>query len=259
MSQWPIVRLRDVVSMTSRGESPLPGRAYRLLGVRLWGQGAYARETIDGSGTQYSQLFRVDEGDIVVNKIWARNGSVSVVNAELAGAYGSPEFPTYAPKKDMLLPRWAYWFTRSPLLWAQCDELSRGTSGQNRLRPERFLEVQILLPPIAEQRRMIAELDVAEEASQDHKRACEDVQREANAVLLAVFRKIVNGAPLLHMKDIAPLVRRVTEIDPDSAYPELGIRSFGKGTFHKPAIKGMDLGSKRLFRSEERRVGKPCR
>lgn len=248
MSRWPIVSLGDVVSLTWRGESPLPGRAYRLMGVRLWGQGAYARETIDGSGTQYPQLFRVEEGDIVVNKIWARNGSVSVVNADIAGAYGSPEFPTYAPKQDRLLPRWAYWFTRSPLLWKQCDELSRGTSGQNRLRPERFLEVQIPLPPMAEQRRMVAQLDAAEEGSEQHRRACEEVRREADATLLAAFRKIIKDAPLARMDDIAPLVRRVTEIDPDCAYPELGIRSFGKGTFHKPAIKGMDLGSKKLFK-----------
>jgi type I restriction enzyme, S subunit len=248
MNRWPIVSLGDVVSQTWRGESPLPGRAYRLMGVRLWGQGAYARETIDGSGTQYSQLFRVEEGDIVVNKIWARNGSVSVVNADLAGAYGSPEFPTYAPKQDRLLPRWAYWFTRSPLLWKQCDELSRGTSGQNRLRPERFLDVQIPLPPIAEQQRIVAQLDAADEGRENHRISTEGVRREVDATLLAAFRDVIKDAPLARMDDIAPLVRRVTEIDPDWAYPELGIRSFGKGTFHKPAIKGMDLGSKRLFK-----------
>jgi type I restriction enzyme S subunit len=30
----------------------------------------------------------------------------------------------------------------------------------------------------------------------------------------------------------------------------LGIRSFGKGTFHKPALSGFDLGNKRIFRIE---------
>jgi type I restriction enzyme S subunit len=30
----------------------------------------------------------------------------------------------------------------------------------------------------------------------------------------------------------------------------LGIRSFGKGTFHKPALSGFDLGTKRVFHIE---------
>jgi hypothetical protein len=34
------------------------------------------------------------------------------------------------------------------------------------------------------------------------------------------------------------------------AYPELGIRSFGKGTFHKPPLSGSEVGTKRLYRIE---------
>ena len=35
---------------------------------------------------------------------------------------------------------------------------------------------------------------------------------------------------------------RLTRVDirPDHSYPELGIRSFGKGTFHKPPLTGAD-------------------
>jgi type I restriction enzyme S subunit len=40
------------------------------------------------------------------------------------------------------------------------------------------------------------------------------------------------------------------EIGPDDAYPELGIRSFGKGSFHKPSLDGTQVGSKKLYRIE---------
>lgn len=50
--------------------------------------------------------------------------------------------------------------------------------------------------------------------------------------------------------EIAPLVRRIVEIEPDAMYPELGLRSYGKGTFHKPAIMGSELGGKRIYRIE---------
>ncbi|MFD1712112.1 hypothetical protein FVQ98_04845 [Ottowia sp. GY511] len=56
--------------------------------------------------------------------------------------------------------------------------------------------------------------------------------------------------PKVALADIAPLVRRPVEIHHDQAYPELGIRSFGRGTFHKLALSGADAGNKRLFRIE---------
>lgn len=56
--------------------------------------------------------------------------------------------------------------------------------------------------------------------------------------------------PKVSLAEIAPIVRRPVEIRHDQAYPELGIRSFARGTFHKPALSGADVGTKRLFRIE---------
>jgi type I restriction enzyme, S subunit len=60
----------------------------------------------------------------------------------------------------------------------------------------------------------------------------------------------MKGWPKVSLALIAPIVRRSVEIHQDQAYPELGIRSFGRGTFHKPALRGADVGTKRLFRIE---------
>ena len=156
---WPVVALGEVAKRVQRSETPQPGTPYRQIGVRLWGQGAYQRETVDGSETKYPVFYRVQKDDIIVNKIWARNGSVAVVTADLDGSFGSAEFPTYEADRAVLLSGWFAWFTKTPKLWAQCDDLSRGTSGQNRLRPERFLDVRLPLPPLNEQQRIVAKLD----------------------------------------------------------------------------------------------------
>ncbi len=156
---WPMVPLGEIATPVERSEVPTPGTAYRQIGVRLWGQGAYEREPIDGSQTKYQTLSRVETDDIIVNKIWARNGSVAVVPEILAGCYGSSEFPTFAPIRERLEPRWFHWFTKTRDLWEQCDAKSRGTSGKNRIRPERFLEIEIPLPPLAEQRRIVARIE----------------------------------------------------------------------------------------------------
>lgn len=50
--------------------------------------------------------------------------------------------------------------------------------------------------------------------------------------------------------DVLQLQRRALPIDPTGNYEEIGIRSFGKGIFHKEPTTGSDLGNKRVFRIE---------
>jgi type I restriction enzyme S subunit len=84
---------------------------------------------------------------------------VAVVPENLEGGYVSGEFPTFTPTSQKLEPRWFHWLTKRPSFWDQCDEKSRGTSGKNRIKPERFLEIEIPLPPLAEQRRIVARIE----------------------------------------------------------------------------------------------------
>ena len=57
-------------------------------------------------------------------------------------------------------------------------------------------------------------------------------------------------AKWLPMSKAAPIVRRDVAIDHQSSHAELGVRSFGKGTFHKPTLSGLELGGKRVYRIE---------
>ncbi len=156
---WQIVPIKEAAVPIERPERPVAGTVYRQLGVRLWGQGAYEREPLDGSQTRYGTLSRVEKDDIVVNKIWARNGSVAVVSETLAGCFVSGEFPTFAPHRGVLDPRWFHWLTKTKGFWEQCDEKSRGTSGKNRIRPEQFLQILVPLPPLPEQQRIVARIE----------------------------------------------------------------------------------------------------
>lgn len=50
--------------------------------------------------------------------------------------------------------------------------------------------------------------------------------------------------------DIVRLARRPVTIELAGTYGEIGVRSFGKGIFHKEPVSGADLGTKRVFRIE---------
>jgi len=188
---WPKVLLVDVLKPITRPVKPAPGSLYRQIGVKLWGVGAYEREPIDGINTKYSTLYRVETDDIIVNKIWARNGSVAVVQAELAECFVSGEFPTFIVKPEKLLPRWIHWLTKTPSFWTQCDVKSRGTSGKNRIRPEQFLQIEIPLPPPSEQRRVVARIEELaakiEEAKEMRRQAMEKAEALLQSALYHIF------------------------------------------------------------------------
>lgn len=190
-NSFPMMPLHDVVKPIERPEVLIPGKIYRQLGVKLWGMGAYERESIDGCQTKYKTLSMVYTDDIVVNKIWARNGSVAVVPESLSGCYVSGEFPTFDPIPERLEPRWFHWFTKTKDFWSQCDEKSQGTSGKNRIRPERFLEIQLPLPPLDEQRRIVTRIEELaariEEARELRRRAVGEAEALRNNYAEALF------------------------------------------------------------------------
>ena len=157
--EWPMVRLGEVATPAQRTVVVVPGTSYRTLGVKWWGEGAYERDTIDGSQTAAKTLNEVQQDDLIINKIWVRHGSVAIVGSDVSGCMGSNEFPTFELNPHRIVPRWLHWYTKTRDLWQKCDALSQGTSGKNRIRPEKFLTIEIPLPPLSEQRRIVAKVE----------------------------------------------------------------------------------------------------
>lgn len=237
---WPTVELGEVANLVKRVVKPHPGKTYRQIGVRLWGQGAYERTKLNGAETKYSHLFEVRKSDIIVNKIWARNGSVSVVTSDLAGCVVSPEFPTYEIDSTRMMPDWFRWFTRFPDLWVQCDQLSRGTSGKNRLRPEKFLNVRVPLPPLGEQRRVVSRLARVAMLIEEATTFGEEIERDAADLTQSLHVKLCSNE-IRPLGDFVYLWEDRQVIQPDVLYPQVGIKGFAGGLFTKTAVRGSEV------------------
>ncbi len=247
---WPLVPPSEVVVPVHRTVTVTPGISYRTLGVRLWGEGAYERQTIDGIQTAAKTLNQVNENDLIINKIWVRHGSVAVVGRDVAGCYGSNEFPTFEFRRELIEPRWMHWYSKSQELWTKCDLLSQGTSGKNRIRPEKFMTVEVPLPDLKEQQRLVGRIDCLVTKVAEARRLALQSDMSANQLTHSRFSFVIEGAPRMRMFEVAPLVRRKVEPQLGEDYPELGIRSFGRGSFHKPSLDYLSVGTKKLYRIE---------
>lgn len=108
------------------------------------------------------------------------------------------------------------------------------------IRPYHFPELTIPLPPLREQRRVVAKIDQLAARVEEAKRLAEQIEEEQSALLLRRVEELSKRAPRAQMAEVAPVVRRPVEIQPDEWYPELGIRSFGNGLFEKPKVQGCE-------------------
>jgi type I restriction enzyme S subunit len=186
---WQEVPLKEVAKPVSR---PIPveaGTEYRTIGVKWWGMGAYERESIDGSRTAAKTLSIVREGDLIINKIWVRHGSVAIAGKDVDGCFGSGEFPTFELDLNRIDQRWMHWQTKMKSFWEKCDNLSRGTSGKNRIKPELFLTIDIPLPPLTEQRRIVARIESVSAHVNEAQHLREEAEFEAE---LLVGREIAS-------------------------------------------------------------------
>lgn len=252
---WPSLPLRFVATQVDRWEAPVSGKRYPLVGVKWWGAGVHVHDTVDGANTKAPQLRRVQTDDLIINKIWARHGSVAVVPEDLGGAYGSGEFPTFELDRTKVLPRWLHWLAQAKSFWAVCDHHSRGTSGKNRIKPERFLDIPIPLPPLPEQARIVAWLDgLAARAAAARalwSERAEDYRQLSRGFLFAADQAH-DSLPFSRL-----LTRRPLDVDvyPEEDYAFAGVYCFGRGMFRREPKPGSSTAYKQLTRV---RAGEFC-
>ena len=243
---WTEVALGELLTPRTEVCSIVPERQYQEVTVSLWGKGTRLRRKVPGSEIASQERNVARTGDFVVSKIDARNGAYGFIPPELDGAVVTNDFPLFAVVEERIQPRWMYWVCRSKFFVDLCRLASEGTTNRVRLKESKFAQMRIPLPPLAEQQRIVAHLDAIEARLTQAQKLREEQEVELQAALRSAFHKLEAKAEWIEMSKVAPLVRREVSIDPEGSYPELGIRSFGRGTFHKPPVLGLET-TKRLF------------
>lgn len=247
---WPTVMLGEVLRPSTDRIALSPDTSYKQVTAKLWGKGLTLRGEVTGAEIAAPHQNRVRKGQFVISKIDARHGAFGVVPSDLDGAVVSNDFPVFDVQTDHALTDYVAWVSRTDWFVALCKRASEGSTNRVRLKEARFLAQSIPLPPLSEQRRVVARLDAAAAAVAARAERAAAAEAEIAATLVTTFGRITANAPRMPMGDVAPLVRRPVAIDPDATYPELGARSFGRGLFTKPDVIGAEVTWQSLYRIE---------
>ena len=164
----------------------------------------------------------MEDGDVIFAKITPcmQNGKHAIVGDTLTGfAFGSTEFHVLRPG-DAIHPVWVHRFLLQPSVLREAQQHFTGTAGQQRVPKQYLIEKLIPLPPIEEQRRIVADLEARMEAAGRARSAAE-------AQLAAVL-----ALPAARLGDICVVDRQaITAEHPRYAeMPYLGLEHIEAGT-----------------------------
>lgn len=156
---WSVVKLGEVLRKSIDWIAIDPDQNYTEVTVKLWGKGVVQRRIAKGSEIAATRRSRVREGQFILSRIDARNGAIGVVPQGLAGAVVSNDFPSFDVSTQLLVPAFLGWMSKTAAFVDSCRAASEGTTNRVRLQEQRFLGQEIPLPPLEEQRRIVAKLD----------------------------------------------------------------------------------------------------
>lgn len=112
-------------------------------------------------------------------------------------------------------------------------------------------EIEIPIPHLDEQRRIVARIEELTRRAEEARKLAAEREAEQDILLQALYSRMIEEADWTPLKEVASLVRRAVKTKPDGCYEEMGIRSFGKGTFQKPILTGKQIGNKRIYTIHE--------
>jgi type I restriction enzyme S subunit len=156
---WQMVPLGQLLAQSEEMTEIRPDRRYRQVTVRLWGEGVVLRDEVSGTriSAKKRRVARVEQ--FILSRIDARNGAFGLVPQPLDGAVVSNDFPAFNVNRKRLEPHFLEWLSKTEDFVNICRAASEGTTNRVRLKVDRFLEVPVSLPPLDEQRRIVARIE----------------------------------------------------------------------------------------------------
>ena len=223
-----IVRVGDVLTRSQDAISPNPDSEYREITVKLWGKGVVQRGVVAGVAIAGSRRFVARTGQFILSRIDARNGAFGLVPNDLDGALVSNDFPIFSINESRMFPPYLGWLCRTTPFAELCRRASEGTTNRVRLDEGRFLQLQISLPPLVEQRRIVARIDEIAARIGDAKTLRHQVSDGIDAMRRAIITGDSSAKPTA-IRDLVRLRHPDVTVRASEIYQFAGVYCFGRG------------------------------
>lgn len=156
-SEYPAVPLSDFLE---RVIDQIPNASQQLAELNVIGKisfgGKLHLRSAVAKHDYRGNLFRALPGDLIFSKIRIAQGSLCVVPDDLDHVAVSAEYPVYRVDPEQVSMRYLVMLLGSPPFKALLNDLAAGNTTKRRVTPVNFEELEVPLPDLAEQKRLVA-------------------------------------------------------------------------------------------------------
>jgi type I restriction enzyme S subunit len=157
MLSFPKVRLGSFLKYRKEHFTLDDSLRYKRVRVQLHNRGIVLRDVVAGAELRTKRQQVVRAGDFLVAEIDAKVGGFGIIPAEVDGAIVSSHYFLFQIDETQCQSGWLNAFIRAGGLEEQVK--ARGTTNYAAIRPEHILDFEIPLPPLPEQRRIVARIE----------------------------------------------------------------------------------------------------
>lgn len=198
---WTRFLLGDLLRKVERPAKLLNAEAYQLVTAKRNRGGIVARETLRGDQIRTKTQFYVEAGDFLISNRQISHGACGVVPAGLHRAVVSNEYTTFHTT-DALDPRFLNALSHSVYFQETCFHSSVGVHVEKLVfRLEGWLDREFDIPPLREQRRIVAVLDTWDRAIDQTERLIAAQRQRKNALVTKLFGNLPKQ-PLLEAAEV---------------------------------------------------------
>jgi type I restriction enzyme, S subunit len=156
----PLCSLGDLLTLERRPVDVAPSALYQEIGVYCFGKGIFHKTPRTGLEVGDKALVRISKGDFILQLTFAWEGAVAIASDADDGLYGSTRFLTFRVNEARCHAPYLLNYFNTPGGREQLVRISPGSAGRNRvLSIKRLPEVAVPLPPLEEQRRIVARIE----------------------------------------------------------------------------------------------------
>lgn len=188
---WSSVRLGDVLELQRRWLRPDPEELYVEIGIRSYGRGVFHKQPVSGLSLGDKRVLRIMPGDLVFMNIFAWEGAVAVAGEQDSGTIGSHRFVTMTVRDGRVDPLFLQRYFQTVEGRALLLRVSPGSAGRNRtMSIEGLLNEIVALPPLAEQRRIVARLDALAAKVEEAKGLSAEAEARHDALFMSQIDRL---------------------------------------------------------------------
>jgi restriction endonuclease S subunit len=241
---WTTYRLGDFLERQYESVAIDDLSKYKRITIKTKGEGIVLRDEVEGLEIGTKNQFKVKENQFLLSKIDAMNGAFGIVPSECDNGIITGNFWTYNINEEIAEREYLRLLCMKQVFTNFSIEASEGTTNRKYLREDKFLNLSIPLPPLAEQQHIVAKIESIKNKIDEIKRLREEQEKEIGNLLYSYFKDLIDNYETKPLSEGIEHRSNFIQIDDETNYKLCRVQTKAQGVVLRENKIGFEIKTK---------------